>query len=54
MVLELTKERGVCFLDNMLPEMWRSRFDRGVVIGAERREDSAEGGREHSRRTMPW
>ncbi len=54
MVLELTKERGMYFLDNVLPENVAGQIDRGVMIGAGRREDSAEVGREYSGRTMPW
>ena len=54
MVLELTKERGMYFLDNVLPENVDQQLDRGVMIGAGRREDSAEVGREYSGRTMPW
>ena len=54
MVLELTKERGMFFLDNVLPENVAGQLDRGVMIGAGRREDSAEVGRESSGRTMPW
>ena len=53
MVLELTKERRLFFLDNVLPENVAAQLDRGVMIGAGRREDSAEVGREHSGRTMP-
>jgi len=53
-VLELTKERGLFFLDNVLPDNVAAQLDRGVVIGAGRREDSAEAGRAHTRRTMPW
>ncbi len=54
MVLELTKERGMFFLDNVLPENVEQQLDRGVMIGAGRREDSAEVGRVHAGRTMPW
>ncbi|MYA08517.1 MAG: DUF1565 domain-containing protein [Holophagales bacterium] len=54
MVLELTKERGMFFLDNVLPENVAAQIDRGVMIGAGRREDSAEVGREYSGRRMPW
>ncbi len=54
MVLELTKERGMFFLDNVLPENVEQQLDRGVMVGAGRREDSAEVGREYSGRTMPW
>ena len=54
MVLELTKERGMFFLDNVLPGNVAGQIDRGVMIGAGRREDSAEVGREYSGRLMPW
>ncbi len=54
MVLELTKERGMFFLDNVLPENVAEQIDRGVMIGAGRRQDSAEVGRAYSGRTMPW
>ena len=54
MVLELTKERGMFFLDNVLPGNVAAQIDRGVMIGAGRREDSAEVGRGYSGRTMPW
>ena len=54
MVLELTKERGMFFLDNVLPENVEQQLDRGVMVGAGRREDSAEVGREYSGRTMAW
>jgi len=53
-VLELTKERGMFFLDNVLPGNVAAQIDRGVMIGAGRREDSAEVGREYSGRGMPW
>ena len=54
LVLELTKERGLFFLDNVLPGNVVEQLDRGVMIGAGRREDSVEVGREYSGRTMPW
>ena len=54
MVLELTKERGMYFLDNVLPGNVAGQIDRGMMIGAGRREDSAEVGREYSGRRMPW
>ena len=54
MVLELTKEHGMFFLDNVLPENVAAQLDRSVMIGAGRREDSAEAGRVHTGRTMPW
>ncbi len=54
MVLELTKERGMFFLDNVLPGNVAAQIDRGVMIGAGRREDSAEVGRGYAGRIMPW
>ena len=51
MVLELTKERGMFFLDNVLPENVARQIDRRVMTGAGRREDSAELGTGHNRRT---
>lgn len=54
MVLELTRERGMFFLDNVLPDNAAAQIDRGVMIGAGRRKDSAEAGREYSGRTIPW
>jgi 4-hydroxy-2-oxoheptanedioate aldolase len=53
-VLAACKENGVYFLDNVLPENVAERLDRGVMIGAGRREDSAEAGRKHTGRKMPW
>ena len=42
------------FLDNVLPESVAAQIDPGVMIGAGRREDSAELGREYGGRPMPW
>ena len=53
MVLELTREREMFFLDNVLPGNVAEQIDRGVMIGAGRRQDSAEAGRAYSGRTMP-
>jgi 4-hydroxy-2-oxoheptanedioate aldolase len=44
----------VFFLDNLLPENVVQRIEEGVMIGAGRRRDSAEIGRRHTRRKMPW
>lgn len=41
-------------VDNVLLESVATQIDRGVMIGAGRREDSAEGVREYSGWTMPW
>lgn len=53
-VQALCKQRGIAFLDNVLPENVERRIDEGVSIGAGRREDSAEKGRRHTKRLMPW
>ena len=46
--------RGMFVVDNVLLESVATQIDRGVMIGAGRREDSAEGVREYSGWTMPW
>lgn len=53
-VLKLCEENGLVFLDNVLPDNVTKQLDRGVMIGAGRREDAAEIGRAHTQRTMPW
>jgi 4-hydroxy-2-oxoheptanedioate aldolase len=53
-VLAACKRYGVFFLDNVLPENVVQQIQKGVMIGAGRREDSAEVGRRYTRRTMPW
>ncbi len=53
-VLELCKKYNVFFLDNVLPDNVKKRLDKGVMIGAGRREDAAEIGRQHTKRVMPW
>jgi len=53
-VLKAVKENGLFFLDNVLPDNVNNRLDRGVMIGAGRREDAAEKGRAHTNRKMPW
>jgi 4-hydroxy-2-oxoheptanedioate aldolase len=53
-VLALTRKNGIFFLDNVLPDNVAAQLDRGVMIGAGRREDSAEAGRRHTHRKMPW
>lgn len=53
-VLTACKANGIAFLDNVLPNNVKSRIDAGVMIGAGRREDSAEVGRKYTRRKMPW
>jgi 4-hydroxy-2-oxoheptanedioate aldolase len=53
-VLAACKAADVFFLDNVLPENVTKRIDEGVMIGAGRREDSAEAGRRYTKRTMPW
>jgi len=53
-VLAACKANKVFFLDNVLPENVENQIDRGVMIGAGRREDSAEKGRRYTKRQMPW
>lgn len=53
-VLALCKKYKIAFLDNVLPENVKQRIDEGVMIGAGRRQDSAEVGRRYTRRRMPW
>jgi 4-hydroxy-2-oxoheptanedioate aldolase len=54
LVLAACKLNGVFFLDNVLPVNVREKIDKGVMIGAGRREDSAEAGRKYTHRKMPW
>ncbi len=53
-VLAICKAKGIFFLDNVLPDNVTSQIDRGVMIGAGRRQDSAEIGRRYTKREMPW
>ena len=53
-VLAGCKANGLYFLDNVLPDNVAARLDAGVMIGAGRRQDSAEAGRKHTGRKMPW
>lgn len=53
-VLAACKANGVFFLDNVLPDNVAQQLDRGIMIGAGRREDSAEAGRKYTGRKMPW
>jgi 4-hydroxy-2-oxoheptanedioate aldolase len=53
-VLALCKKYKIAFLDNVLPENVKQRIDEGVMIGAGRRQDSAEIGRRYTKRRMPW
>ncbi len=53
-VLAACKANGVYFLDNVLPDNVVKRLDKGVMIGAGRREDAAEIGRQYTKRKMPW
>ncbi len=54
LVLALARENGLYFLDNVLPENVVEQIERGVMIGAGRRQDSAEVGRAYTEREMPW
>jgi 4-hydroxy-2-oxoheptanedioate aldolase len=53
-VLTACKANRIFFLDNVLPENVIDRIKKGVMIGAGRREDSAEVGRKYTKRQMPW
>jgi len=53
-VLAASNANDIFFLDNVLPNNVASRLDAGVMIGAGRRQDSAEAGRKHTKRKMPW
>ncbi len=53
-VLSLCKKNHLYFLDNVLPDNVGKQIDRGVMIGAGRRQDSAKIGRKYSGRKMPW
>jgi len=53
-VLAACQANGISFLDNVLPDNVAERLDSGVMIGAGRRQDSAEVGRKHTGRKMPW
>jgi 4-hydroxy-2-oxoheptanedioate aldolase len=53
-VLAACKANGVFFLDNVLPDNVARQLDRGIMVGAGRREDSAEVGRRYTKRKMPW
>jgi 4-hydroxy-2-oxoheptanedioate aldolase len=53
-VLVSCKVNKIAFLDNVLPENVKGQIERGVMIGAGRRQDSAEVGRLYTKRIMPW
>ena len=53
-VLAACQAHGLFFLDNVLPENVQTQIDRGVMVGAGRREDAAAVGRKYTRRQMPW
>jgi 4-hydroxy-2-oxoheptanedioate aldolase len=44
---------GIAFLETATPETIKAKIDEGVRVIAGHREDTAQVGREHSRRTMP-
>lgn len=53
-VLAVCEANGLFFLDNVLPDNVVGRINAGVMIGAGRRQDSAEVGRKYTKRKMPW
>ena len=52
-VQALCKKYGLFYLDNVLPDNIFRQIQRGVMIGAGRRQDSAEVGRKFTKRKMP-
>ena len=52
-VIAACKENGLAFLDGCTPENVADKIDEGVRVIAGHREDTAEIGRAHSKRTMP-
>ena len=53
-VLQTCKENNIFFLDNVLPSNVVERIEEGVMIGAGRKQESAEVGRKATKREMPW
>jgi 4-hydroxy-2-oxoheptanedioate aldolase len=53
-VLGFCKKFNIAFLDNVLPDNVEDKIKKGVMIGAGRRQDSAEVGRAFTKRQMPW
>ena len=53
-VLGFCKKFNIAFLDNVLPDNVEEKIKKGVMIGAGRRQDSAEVGRAFTKRKMPW
>jgi 4-hydroxy-2-oxoheptanedioate aldolase len=53
-VLKSCKKYNIAFLDNVLPDNVVEKIKKGVMIGAGRRQDSAEAGRAFTNRKMPW
>ena len=52
-VIAACKENSLAFLDSCTPENVAGKIDEGVRVIAGHREDTAEIGRAHSKRTMP-
>lgn len=53
-VLKACTKNGLAFLDNVLPDNVIKNLERGVMIGAGSKQESAEIGRRHTERKMPW
>lgn len=53
-VLDLCKENGLFFLDNVLPDNVKKKVDWGVMIGAGSNMEAAIEGRKYTKRKMPW
>ena len=54
LVNRLCHQYNIFFLDNVLPGNVEKKIKWGVMIGAGRRQDSAETGRKFTNRLMPW
>lgn len=53
-VLNLCKENGLYFLDNVLPNNVKQKVDWGVMIGSGSNHEAAIEGRKYTNRVMPW
>jgi 4-hydroxy-2-oxoheptanedioate aldolase len=52
-ILAAAKRNGIAYLDSATPETVAAKIDEGVRVIAGHREDTAQVGRKHSKRTMP-
>jgi len=52
-IFAAARRNGIAYLDSATPETIRAKIDEGVRVIAGHREDTAQVGRAHSKRTMP-